>query len=149
MSSNPSVSYTGIRDQTAFATNISEQNGKQKSRQITGIKSIVHIVRSTEHIDFVGVFLDRGWWSLGAPISRLESHASFALGIYSSEHHFNRCHQRPASQHRTSYSRYPRLELRVYHDRPTVPSCRANSPHTCILPSTDRLASANKELQAI
>jgi hypothetical protein len=68
MSSNPSVSYTGIRDQTAFALYISEQNGNQKSRQVTIIKSIVHIVRSTEStFDFVGVFLDRGWWSLGAP----------------------------------------------------------------------------------
>jgi hypothetical protein len=84
MSSNPSVSYTGIRDQTAFALYISEQNGNQKSRQITGIKSIVHNNNRSfhrEHIDFVGVFLDRGWWSLGAPISRSQLHASFALAI--------------------------------------------------------------------
>ena len=67
MSSNPSVSYTGIRDQTAFALYISKQNGNQKSRQITGIKSIVHIVRSTEStLTSLGSF----WTEVGGALAR-------------------------------------------------------------------------------
>ena len=66
MSSNPSVSYTGIRDQTAFAL-YTEHNGNQNSRQITGIKSIVHIVRSTEStLTSLGSF----WTEVGGALAR-------------------------------------------------------------------------------